>query len=53
LIGADDEDAAEALAERLRGEAPQGSKVKVEGTWKSALAETPSNPFAIFGGLGG
>ncbi|MGA8744675.1 MAG: hypothetical protein WB507_02275 [Solirubrobacterales bacterium] len=53
LIGADDEDGAEALAARLREEAPPGSEVKVEGTWKSALAERPSNPFAIFGGLGG
>jgi hypothetical protein len=53
LIGAGDEDSAKALAERLRAEAPEGSEVKVEGSWKSALAETPANPFAIFGGLGG
>ena len=53
LVGAVDEDTANALAERLRGEAPAGSQVKVEGTWKAALAERPSNPFAIFGGLGG
>ena len=53
LIGAADEDAAKALAERFRTEAPDGSEVKVEGTWKAADAEMPSNPFAIFGGLGG
>jgi hypothetical protein len=53
LVGAVDEDSANALAERIRGEAPEGSKVKVEGTWKAALAERPANPFAIFGGLGG
>jgi len=53
VIGATDEDAANALAERLRSESPEGSQVKVEGTWKAALAERPTNPFAIFGGLGG
>jgi hypothetical protein len=53
LVGAIDEDTAKALAERLREEAPAGSEVKVEGTWKAALAERPANPFAVFGGLGG
>jgi hypothetical protein len=42
------------LAERLRGEAPPGSTVKVEGTWKAVQEETPyQSPYAIFGGMGG
>lgn len=53
LVGVTDEDTAKALAERLQGEAPAGSEVKVEGTWQAVLGERPSNPFAIFGGLGG
>jgi hypothetical protein len=52
LVGALDEDSANALAERLRAEAPPGSEVTAEGTWKAIRAEQPSNPFAIFGGLG-
>lgn len=54
LVGATDEDAAAALAERLRGEAPTGSTVTVEGTMRAIEAETPlRNQYAIFGGLGG
>jgi hypothetical protein len=53
LVGATDEDSAKALAERIRSEAPSGSQVNVEGTWKEAYAERPPNPFAVFGGLGG
>jgi hypothetical protein len=53
LVGAADEDSAEALAERIRGEAPSGSRVSVEGTWRAAYAERPPNPYAVFGGLGG
>ncbi len=53
LVGATDEDSAKLLAERIRSEAPSGSQVNVEGTWKQAYAERPPNPFAIFGGLGG
>jgi hypothetical protein len=52
LIGAANEDDAAVLAERLQAEAPDGSEVKVEGTWKAANAEQPSNPFAVLGGLG-
>lgn len=52
LVGATDEDSAKALAERIRGEAPAGSKVAVEGTWQRAYAEQPRRSFAIFGGLG-
>ncbi len=53
LVGAADEDSAKAIAERIRGEAPPGSKVTVEGTWKEAWDERPGNPYAVFGGLGG
>jgi hypothetical protein len=53
LVGATDEDNAQALAERIRDEAPAGSRVNVEGTWAKAYAERPPNPFAVLGGLGG
>lgn len=53
LIGATDEDMANDLAERIRAEAPPGSRVKVEGTWAAAYVERPPNPFAVLGGLGG
>lgn len=53
-VGAQDEDDANALAERLRSESPQGSSVEVEGAawpmWQAVNA--PGRPFAIFGGLG-
>lgn len=49
LIGAEDEDRAQALAKRLRGEAPPGSEVHAEGVgqpiWESM------HPFAVFGGI--
>jgi hypothetical protein len=53
VVGAADEDSARTLATRLEGEAPEGSEVTVEGSGSVAYAERPSNPFAIFGGLGG
>ncbi|HMJ72851.1 MAG TPA: hypothetical protein VK471_05730 [Solirubrobacterales bacterium] len=53
LVGATDEDMANDLAERIRNEAPSGSRVKVEGTWAVAYAERSPNPFAVLGGLGG
>ncbi|MGB7589080.1 MAG: hypothetical protein WBM00_10265 [Solirubrobacterales bacterium] len=53
LVGATDEDSAKALADRIRSEAPSGSRVNVEGIWKLAYAERPPNPFAVLGGLGG
>jgi hypothetical protein len=53
LIGATDEDNAKALARRIEDEAPPGSKVSAEGTWKAAYDERPPNPFAFLGGLGG
>ena len=53
LVSATDEDAAAALAERLRAEAPAGATATVEGTLLAAESEMPGNPFAVFGGLGG
>jgi hypothetical protein len=53
LVGAADEDSANALAERLRAEAPEGSTVTVEGTLREVLNELPPSRFSIFGGLGG
>jgi hypothetical protein len=52
LVGAADEDAAKALGERIRGEAPAGSKVAVQGTFQEVADDFP-NPFAFLGGLGG
>jgi hypothetical protein len=53
LVGAEDEDQANSLAARIRDEAPFGSHVSVEGTWRAAYAERLPNPFAVLGGLGG
>jgi hypothetical protein len=53
LIGATDEDSANALAERIKAESPPGTEVRAEGSGRAADAAKPSNPFAIFGGLGG
>lgn len=53
LIGAVDEDAANRLAERVRTLAPAGSSIEVEATVATVESETPANPFAVFGGLGG
>jgi hypothetical protein len=52
LVGASDEDSAKTLAERIRSEAPDDSRVTVEGTWKVVYGEQPPNPFALLGGLG-
>jgi hypothetical protein len=51
LVGAADEDAAKALAERIRSEAPMGSEVSVEATFEEAVDDL-RNPFAFLGGLG-
>lgn len=53
LIGAADEDAARALADRLGTLVPAGATVTVEGSAAAIAAETPASPFAVFGGLGG
>ncbi len=52
LIGAVDEDAARALADRLEHELP-GCKIRVEGTGRAVYDERPVSPFAVFGGLAG
>ncbi len=53
LVGAADEDAADALAARLREEAPSGCTVTAEGSMRTVQDEAPPNPFAFFGGLAG
>lgn len=53
LVGASDEDAAAALAQRISAEAPAGSVVRTEATGRAAGELVPGNPFALFGGLGG
>jgi hypothetical protein len=53
LVGATDEDSAQALAERLRGEAPDGCEVVVEMNRRSVYEHRPFNPFTLLGGLGG
>jgi hypothetical protein len=53
LAGAANEDDARALAERLRGEAPEGAKVEVEPGGGMVWEVAPRNPFTFFGGLGG
>ena len=53
VLGAANEDDARALAERLRGEAPDGAKVEVEPGGGMVWEVAPRNPFTFFGGLGG
>jgi hypothetical protein len=54
LVGANDEDAANALAERLRTEAPAGATVTAEVSQRAAWDDDPGRgSFAMFGGLGG
>jgi hypothetical protein len=52
-LGAYNEDEANQLADRLRGEAPQGASLEVEGAaWKAWVTLNRSaRPFAIFGGM--
>jgi hypothetical protein len=52
LAGAVNEDGALALAERLEREAPEGARIAVEPGGGLVWEVTPSNPFAVFGGLG-
>jgi len=52
LAGAANEDEANALADRLRSEAP-GARIEVEPGGGIVWEVMPQNPFAIFGGLGG
>ncbi len=54
LVGARDEDAANALAERLRAEAPPGATVVAEVSQRAVWDDDPGRgSFAMFGGLGG
>jgi hypothetical protein len=57
VVAAADEDTANALASRIRSEAPSGSTVTAEASVAEAASEaplaTPFSPFAVFGGLGG
>jgi hypothetical protein len=52
LIGADDSDAAEALADRLRKEFPD-LEIAVELNGRDVWRNMPGNPFAVLGGLAG
>ena len=52
LAGAVNEDDARALAERLEREVPEGARIAVEPGGGLVWEVTPSNPFAVFGGLG-
>ena len=53
LVGAPDEDTANALAERIRQQAPPGTVVNSEGSQLTVAEGSGGNPFAYFGGLGG
>lgn len=53
LIGATDEDSAEALAQRLRTEAPAGSEVTVERNRRAIYDNRLWSAFTVLGGLGG
>jgi hypothetical protein len=52
LIGANDSETAEAVAERLRGELP-GLEIAVELNSRDVWKDMPGNPFAVLGGLAG
>jgi hypothetical protein len=53
VIGASDEDTANQLAERIRGEVGPDCAVSVEATGRAVLEEQPQNPFWFLGGLAG
>jgi hypothetical protein len=52
LVGAPNEDTARTLADRIRTEAPAGSKVGVAASMREAEDDLPK-PFAFLGGLAG
>ena len=52
LIGATDEAAAEAIAQRLRAELPH-AEITVETNMRKVWDSAPGNPFAWLGGLAG
>lgn len=49
LIGAGDEEGANTLAELSRAEAPAGSRVAVQGTWRDTYKDRLRSPFSFFG----
>ena len=51
LIGATDEESAQRLADRLRGELPPETQLTVELNLRTVWAQRPGNPFAVLGGL--
>ena len=53
VIGCENEDEATALAERLKAEAPEGTKVMAEGSGNLAWQAGRGGRFAWLGGLGG
>lgn len=53
LVGATDEDSAQALAARLRDEAPEAGEVTVERNLRAIYENRPSSPFTLLGGMGG
>jgi hypothetical protein len=53
IAGAANEDDAQALGDRIRGEAPKGAKVEVEPGGGMLWEVAPRTPFTFFGGLGG
>jgi hypothetical protein len=52
LVGANDEDDGNTIAERLRGELP-GAEISVESNMRTVWKNLPGNPFAWLGGLAG
>ena len=52
IVGTADEDDADTLAERLKGELPPGGTIHIEPGSGLAWEFAPKNPFAVFGGLG-
>jgi hypothetical protein len=53
VVGANDEDEAKELADRIRAEAPSDAEVKAEYSLNQLWRERPTNPFFWLGGLGG
>ena len=53
LIGADNEDQAQEIAEKLRGELPTGAELKVEASGALVWRSVKPSPFAVLGGLSG
>lgn len=53
LLGAADEDSAQALVERVRRHVPEGTPVTMGASMRSLVDGTGGNPFAVLGGLGG